>query len=168
MSELLTQTDAEPEEKQNRAVSEDSESSDGLDSDGYDPNDPYAAMAKKIDKRNKIVQDYHQRPLVKASKMVVENRANMTYFEKRYCKVIVFFAIIAYVLYTNLSNPAIIRESTQQDRGPQKDFLGSLFNIYVLKDVSREIIMLTISIGGFIFMAKLNQYLDKQEEEIKR
>ena len=30
-------------------------SSDSQDSDGYDKNDPYASMAKKIDKRNKVV-----------------------------------------------------------------------------------------------------------------
>ena len=32
---------------------------DSVDSEGYDKLDPYASAAKKIDKRNKIVQEYH-------------------------------------------------------------------------------------------------------------
>ncbi len=36
-----------------------SDSADSLDSEGYDKQDPYAATAKKIEKRNKMVTDFH-------------------------------------------------------------------------------------------------------------
>ena len=40
--------------------------------------------------------------------MVIENRENMTNFEKRYLKILAFVAILAYVLYNNFSNGSMI------------------------------------------------------------
>ena len=51
MAELIKQTQSKDEGETHVYHSDDS----GLDSDGYDPNDPHSAMAKSIDRRNKVV-----------------------------------------------------------------------------------------------------------------
>ncbi len=76
-----------------------SDSADSLDSEGYDKQDPYAATAKKIEKRNKMVTDFHQRPLVRASKSIIENKENLTYFEKHTLKYVVCFGLLGYLVY---------------------------------------------------------------------
>ena len=81
----------------------DDSDADSLDSEGFDKNDPYAAQAKSINKRNKIVQDFHQRPIMRASKTIIDNKENMTYFEKHTLKYIVCFGLLGYLIYTNLS-----------------------------------------------------------------
>ena len=79
----------------------DSDSSDGehsLDSEGYDPKDPYSAMARKIDRRNKVVEEFHQRPLIKASKKIIDNRSNITYFEKHTLKYVFLLGLLAWLI----------------------------------------------------------------------
>lgn len=74
MAELIDEKNAtKMDQKKNPVIESDDDSdADSLDSEGYDKQDPYAATAKKFDKRNEIVMEYHQRPLVKAQKMVIE------------------------------------------------------------------------------------------------
>ena len=50
---------ASVEEAQNLHDASDDSDADSLDSEGYDKQDPYAQTAKKIDRRNKIVEEYH-------------------------------------------------------------------------------------------------------------
>ena len=85
----------------NKTVESDSNDSDAdsLDSEGYDKLDPYAATAKKIDKRNKIVVDFHQRPLMRATKTIIENKENMTHFEKNTLKYVVCFGLLGYLIF---------------------------------------------------------------------
>ena len=35
----------------------------------------------------------------------------------------------------------------------------------ILKDMQRELLLLFVSVGGYVLMAKVNNYLDKVEEE---
>ena len=74
MAELINEKSAAQKDQKKMPVIESDEDSDAdsLDSEGYDKQDPYAAQAKKFDRRNKIVLEYHQRPMVKAQKMVIE------------------------------------------------------------------------------------------------
>ena len=58
--------EAEPEPEIHRGAD------DSLDSDGYEKNDPYAQMAKKIDRRAKVVGEFEERPLIKMSNKVIE------------------------------------------------------------------------------------------------
>ena len=60
MSELISEGQNHVA-KDNSISDSDKDVSDGdsLDSEGFDKNDPYAAQAKSINKRNKIVQDFH-------------------------------------------------------------------------------------------------------------
>ena len=113
MSELLDKqklvgvSDSESERDWNDSASD-------IDEDGYDNKDPYSAMAGKINKRNKAVIDYHNRPLTKATKMIIDNKDNMTYFEKHLMKYICCFGLLGYLLYTNLSNPVEITDARAQ------------------------------------------------------
>ena len=77
---------------------------DSLDSDGYDRLDPYAAQAKQIDRRNKVVMDFHDRPLIVASNTIIKNRENITNFEKKYMKYVVLVGLLGYLIFSNVSN----------------------------------------------------------------
>ena len=109
MSELLE--DSKVEETKYIGESDSDSDVDSLDSEGYNPKDPYSAMARKIDKRNQVVADYHRRPSTRATKMIIENKENMTYFEKHIMKYIVCFGLLGMLIYTNLSNPVEVNES---------------------------------------------------------
>ena len=78
--------------------------SDSLDSDGYDKNDPYSAMAKKFDLRNKAIEEFENLPMIKVSNKILKNRANITYFEKKIMKYVVLVVLLAYVVIKNLGN----------------------------------------------------------------
>ena len=53
-----------------------------LDSDGYDKNDPYAATAKKIDKRIKLENELKESKINQISDTIIRNKDNITFFEK--------------------------------------------------------------------------------------
>ena len=112
MTELLE------EKKQNKigAVYSSDESDGELDSEGYDPKDPYSATARKIDRRNKVVEEFHQRPLIKASKKIIENRSNITYFEKHTLKYVFMIGILAYLIISNLSQAAEYQNPRSQSK----------------------------------------------------
>ena len=61
-------------------------------------------MAKNIDRRNKVVMDFHERPLVRASNKIIQNKENITNFEKKTMKYVFLFALLGYLIFTNLSN----------------------------------------------------------------
>lgn len=154
MSELLT-------EQAKRVADNDSESENSdIDSDGYDKNDPYAAMAKRIDKRNKIMEEYNERPVAKLSQAIIDNRENMTYFEKHMLKYVFLVGLLVYLIYTNCMNPTVITTSAKG-----AIVTGSSWTMGgMLGDATRELTMLTIAVGGYLIMANINNYLDKVEE----
>ena len=43
--------------------------------------------------------------------------------------------------------------------------LASIFDLGLIYDMQRELIMLVISVGGYVLMANYNSYLDRLEEE---
>ena len=157
MAELLQDHDvASVEEANNYETIHGGDDSESLDSDGYDKNDPYASMAKKIDQRNKVEEEFQNRPLIRASNKIIENRANMTYFEKN-MKYIVLVALLAYLVMTNLGNLDETR-ATQTGSSGLNPFL--LFDWRVYADMSNELCMLIFSVGGYCIMARYNMYLD--------
>ena len=113
MTELLE------EKKQNKigaVYSSDEDSDHSLDSEGYDPKDPYSSMARKIDRRNKVVEEFHQRPLIKASKKIIENRSNITYFEKHTLKYVFMIGLLAYLIISNLSQAGEYQNPRSQSK----------------------------------------------------
>ena len=100
MSELLDKKPPEPEVHGNF----NSDSEQDIDSDGYDKNDPYASTAKRIDERNKMVEAFHERPMQKMTKAIVDNKANMTYFEKHLLKYVVLVGLLVWLIYSNLQS----------------------------------------------------------------
>ena len=179
MSELLTTQTSEEvtsiEEAKNVNDSDDASNdsdADSVDSEGYDKLDPYASAAKKIDKRNKIVQEYHQRPLVKATKSIIANREAMTYFEKNTLKYIILVGLLAYLIYKNVtgaaSGPSGMRSISEMSKAEQPSttsVLSSLVDVKVFADMQRELVMLGIAVGGYVIMASINNHLDRVEEE---
>ena len=58
--------EAEPEPQRHKGEE------DSLDSDGYDKHDPYSGLAKRLDKRAKVIEDFEERPLIKVSNKILE------------------------------------------------------------------------------------------------
>ena len=42
--------------------------------------------------------------------------------------------------------------------------MALIYNLSLFKDFSRELVMLSVAIGGYLIMANINNYLDKLEE----
>ena len=82
----------------------DGSDADSLDSEGYDTNDPYAAMAKRIDKRKKVLDEINNAPMGKLTNAIIGNRANMSYFEKHTMKYVVLVGLLGLLIYSNLTN----------------------------------------------------------------
>ena len=115
--------------------------------------------------------DFHEKPLVKASNVIIQNKENITNFEKKTLKCFLLIALLAYLVYTNIT--------TQDDTGrnkrmmaqqeldavdsPKNTGISAFFSVAVLKDCSKELIMLFMSVGGYVLMAKINNWLDTLE-----
>ena len=136
-----------------------SENSD-LDSDWYDKNDPYAAMAKRIDRRNKVMEEYNKRPLAQVSQKIIENRENMTYFEKHMLKYVFLVALLVYLIYSNVTNPTVAASAGSGSVASSDWSLSS-----ILGDMKREFVMFSLAVGGYIIVANINNVLDRWEEE---
>ena len=171
MAELLKEEAINTEQQRHEPVYD---SDDSLDSDGYDKNDPYAATAKRIDKNNKVVQEFHERPLQKVSKSIIENKEKMTYFEKTTMKYVVLIGLLIMLVYTNLKNaPDTSKTGRSADGSKEAITEQGMFGMSsisgVLSDMSRELIMLGIAVGGYVIMANINNYLDRLDaEELER
>ena len=88
----------------------------------------------------------------------------MTYLEKN-SKYLVLVGLLVYLIYNNLSfldlneNPASARGQKPVDTS-MLTTVTSLFDWRVFQDMQKELTMLAISVGGYIFMARMNNYLD--------
>ena len=112
-----------------------------VDKDGYAEGDPYAEAAKKIDNRPAIV---------KLAEKVIENKDEVGLIE-RYLKSAFAFIAIVYMVMTTQS----------EIKGNYSDLLSAFTNRKVIEDfLSREGILLTVAIGGFLLAARYNRYLD--------
>ena len=70
---------------------------ESLDSEGYSKNDPYAAMAKKIDRQKRIKEELDNSTIHKVSKSVIENKENLTFFERNLKRIIVFAMLMCLI-----------------------------------------------------------------------
>ena len=175
MSELLREENEPIAEVQEASDTRDASDSDAdsLDSEGYDRLDPYAAMAKKIDRRNKVVQEFHKTPIMKASKTIIENRSSITFFEKSVLRYVICLALCVWLVYSNLTSQpseqelANSRRSTEGTRETAaratKSWSSTL--LFMVSDMQQEMVMLAISIGGYILVANINNYLDRVEQQ---
>ena len=90
---------------------------------------------------------------------VIENKENITFFEKHF-KTLIVFAMLCCFMGANIDKVFEERPSTGFE--PK---LSEIFNINVLIDMKRELIMLFGSWGLYICARKYNSYLDRLEEE---
>ena len=163
MSELLLPASANKPAQRQVAVDSSEESVDSdLDSDGFDRNDPYAAMAKKINKRKRMAEEFNNKPLVQVSNKILENRENMTYFEKHVLKYVFLVGLLAYLIYSNILNAPIVSD---KDGSKSAAITSSWSFVAMFADMQRELVMFTLAIGGYIVMASINNYLDRKEQE---
>ena len=102
---------------------------------------------------------------MKVSKKILENRENMTYFEKNTLRYVIAFGLLFYLIYHNMSNApqTSVKSTLESQNQPQSD--QSFFEMLrlILKDMQRELLLLFVSVGGYVLMAKVNNYLDKVE-----
>ena len=152
----------EDEDPKQEEVAEDSDA-ESLDSEGYSKNDPYAAQAKQIDKQARMQEELENSMLHNVSKKVIENKENITFFEK-HLKRIIAFAILMFLVAGNAST--LFEDMKNSDSSLQAK-PSDLFNLNVLIDMKRELIMLFVSVGLYLGARKVNDYLDKCEVEEK-
>ena len=98
----------------------------------------------------------------------------MTYFEKTTMKYVVLVGLLVMLIYTNLTNAPDTSQTGRSADGTkeaktEQSMLGSFSLGAVLSDMSRELIMLGVAVGGYIIMANINNYLDRLDaEELER
>ena len=146
----------EPDE-QNQMVSD----NESLDSEGYSKHDPYAAMAKKIDRKKRAEQEFEQSRVNKLTKKVIENKENISFFERNLKRIIVFAVLVCMIA----GNSDKIYEN-YASMNPEYGFKMSEFHLMaILVDMKRELIMLGVSLGLFLAARSVNDWLDRCEEE---
>ena len=84
-------------------------------------------------------------------------------------KYVVLVGLLGYLIFSNVSNMDESRNLRSRSKVEEVDVEGwtAIFSFAVLKDCSTEIIMLFGSVGGYLIMANINNWLDKKEEEQK-
>ena len=140
---------------------EEAHNSDGesVDSEGYSKHDPYAAEAKRLDRQKAAQEAFENSALNKAANKLLENKENISFFEK-HLKTCIVFAMLCCMCAANIDE--LFKERPASDNGFK---LTDLFNIHILIDMKRELIMLFGSWGLYFGMRRYNEYLDRLEEE---
>ena len=108
---------------------------------------------------------------MKASNAIIENKESITSFEKKTLKYVFLVAILGYLIFTNLSNAdgnGNKRAASKAYEDDDPSVLSFLFSFAMLRECSGELVMLFGSVGGYMIMAKINNWLDKIEEEQKK
>ena len=108
---------------------------------------------------------------MKASNAIIENKESITSFEKKTLKYVFLIAILGYLIFTNLSNAdgnGNKRAASKAYEDDDPSVLSFLFSFAMLRECSGELLMLFGSVGGYMIMAKINNWLDKVEEEQRR
>ena len=126
------------------------------DSDGYNKKDPYRDQAKMVDKKQKLVDEYNSNMATKLSKSVLENKENITWFEKR-IKTIIALTVLAFLVVTNLNKPLT---------GETRITISDFFDVRIITDSMREICMLVGSCTLFYGARAYNDYLERLEAEL--
>ena len=115
-----------------------SSDADSLDSEGYDKMDPYAAQAKQIDRKNKVIMDFHERPLIQGANAIIKSKESMTHFEKKTMKYVLLFAMLGYLIFTNIT-ARNDQNNYRSKSGPEvtnNDSWLGIFSFSVLNDMS--------------------------------
>ena len=90
----------------------------------------------------------------------------MTYFEKHIMKYVVFVGLLVYLVYYNLAYANNNVSPKRSAEGVRQTSVGSNSSFWsLLGDMQRELLMAVIAVGGYILIAKLNEYLDRLESE---
>ena len=92
---------------------------------------------------------------------MIENKENITFFEK-HLKTCITLAILVCMIAANFDE--LFKERPGSDNGMK---FSDIFNINVLIDMKRELIMLFGSWGLYLGARRINDYLDRCEEEEK-
>ena len=144
----------------------DVESDEGeVDADGYDTKDPYADMAKNIDRQREAIEarkELREMRINKVSDAVLKNQSSITKFEKQ-AKNVIAIAGLAFLVFSGYQ--------TMKEEGKDLDAVKSyfdfrdLFSLAVFNDASQELVILVGSLTFFAITRGYNNYLDRLDEE---
>ena len=94
------------------------------------------------------------------SQKIIENRENMTNFEKHTLKYVFLVGLLVYLIYTNVTNQTEVAGSGKGSAGASNWTAAS-----ILGDMQRELVMFSLAVGGYIIVANINNVLDRWDEE---
>lgn len=94
------------------------------------------------------------------SQKIIENRENMTNFEKHTLKYVFLVGLLVYLIYTNVTNQTEVAGSGKGSAGASSWTAAS-----ILGDMQRELVMFGLAVGGYIIVANINNVLDRWDEE---